>query len=205
MKIILFNGPPRSGKDTAALRTIEKFGPHYETKGTKSGYYVELSGKKIHFDRFAMPLKSAFAGVTQCPMDKYGNVEPYESIKGEIIPWLGVSYRQWQIDFSEKYMKPMYGKDIFARLFVQRNIERDYDAIVVPDSGFIEEAQPVIDAFGFENTILVRVHRPGFDFTGDARSYLPDIASVNVDVYNGGEQSLYEETIDNIVGDFLAQ
>lgn len=184
-KILLFNGPPRSGKDTSAL-TIERNIPH------------------IGFDRFAMPLKLAFAAVAGAKvLDKYGTVEPYESTKGEIIPWLGVSYRQWQIDFSEKFMKPLYGDDIFARLFVQRNKNFDGSAIVVPDSGFYSEAAPVAKAFGEENTLLVRIHRPGFDFTGDSRSYLYSVSPNEVDVYNDGTQEEFERKIFNIVNDFI--
>lgn len=189
-KIILFNGPPRSGKDTAALRVQKIF----------TSMSVEA---RVDFDRFAMPLKSAFAGVVGADMDQYGNVEPYESTKGDIIPEFGCSYRQWQIDFSESYMKPKYGSDIFARLFVQRNRNTDAMAIVVPDSGFVEEAKPVADAFGLENTLLIRCHRPGYDFTGDSRSYIYGISPNEVDVHNNTTINDYYEKITIIVAEFL--
>jgi hypothetical protein len=69
----------------------------------------------------------------------------------------------------------------------------------------MEEAGPVVEAFGKENTLLVRTYRPGYDFTGDSRSYLPDVGIANYDVQNDGTQAEYEAKIDKIVGDFLAQ
>lgn len=189
-KIILFNGPPRSGKDTAALRVQKTF----------SNINADTW---IGFDRFAMPIKAAFAGVVGADMDEYGNVEPYESTKDDVIPWLGVSYRQWQIDFSEKFMKPLYGNDIFARLFVQRNQNTGASAIVVPDSGFLEEAKPVADAFGVENTLLIRCHRLGYDFTGDSRSYISGISPHEVDVVNDTTLDEYYKKITIIVAEFL--
>jgi hypothetical protein len=189
-KIILFNGPPRSGKDTAALR-VQKI-------------FSSISAdSRVDFDRFAMPLKAAFAGVVGADMDEYGNVEPYESTKGDIIPEFNCSYRQWQIDFSESYMKLKYGSDIFARLFVQRNRNTSATAIVVPDSGFKEEAKPIADAFGLENTLLIRCHRPGYDFTGDSRSYISGISPNEVDVHNDTTINEYYEKITIIVAEFL--
>lgn len=186
-KILLFNGPPRCGKDTSAIRTMNQFSGH---------------AHPINFDRFAMPIKRAFAGLTCSDIDRFGNVEPYESTKADVIPWLGVSYRQWQIDFSEGFMKG-YGIDIFGRLFVQRNITSRAKAIVVPDSGFAEEVAPIAKAFGFENLLLIRIHRPGFDFTGDSRSYLSGVVPNEFDVTNDAGVAELNEKIDGIVGNFL--
>lgn len=190
-KIFFFNGPPRCGKDTAAIYTINRFTP------------VDFTPRQeIKFDRFAMPIKRAFAGMTASDIDRFGNCEPWESTKGDVIPWLGVSYRQWQIDFSEKYLKG-YGQDIFARLFVQRNESARARAIVVPDSGFAEEVAPVAEHFGVENILLLRIHRPGFDFTGDSRSYLHGVVPYELDVQNDSTVAEFHKKIDSIVGDFL--
>lgn len=184
-KIILFNGPPRSGKDIAATKIMSVF-----------SFVNDLTGEGIEFDRFSMPIKAAFAGTVNAPIDEYGTVNPYEQTKDELIPWLGVSYRQWQIDFSESYMKPKYSKDIFSRLFVQRNYNSKARAIVVPDSGFAEEAEPIAKTFGVENTLLIRVRRPGFDFTGDSRSYIKNISPNEFDIFNDGPvEEFYEKVV----------
>lgn len=154
-------------------------------------------------DRFSMPLKRAFAGTVGVEIDDRGTVPFYEETKDDLIPFLGCSYRQWQIDFSEKFMKPRYGNDIFARLFVQRNRDSKARLIAVPDSGFKEEADPVANAFGLENTILIRIHCPGYTFSGDSRSYISDISPNEHDVYNDGDSTAYREKLWDIVGDFL--
>jgi hypothetical protein len=188
-KILFFNGPPRCGKDTSAIYTMNRFSM--------------ASGPGVAFDRFAMPIKRAFAGMVAADIDRFGNVEPWESTKGDIIPWLGVSYRQWQIDFSEGFLKK-YGQDIFAKLFVQRNETTRAKAIVVPDSGFAEEVFPVAQKFGEDNILLVRIHRPGFDFTGDSRSYLHNVVKNEVDITNDTGVEEFHKKLHGIVGDFLA-
>ena len=198
-KIIFFNGPPRSGKDTAALHTIEKF----NFLPTVDKDWRARKVQTVHFDRFAMPIKLAFAACVGVSADKYGVVEPYESTKEDIIPWLGVSYRQWQIDFSEKFMKPFYGKNIFSQLFVTRNKDRP-GLIVVPDSGFLEEVGPVAENFGSSNVLLVRIHRPGFTFAGDSRSYITGVGDIEYDVHNDSTQENFEKKIEAIVSDFIS-
>lgn len=196
-KILFFNGPPRCGKDTAAIYTMNRFSS-LPVMGTR-GHIPE-----IQFDRFAMPIKRAFAGMTASDIDRFGNVEPYESTKGDVIPWLGVSYRQWQIDFSEKYLKG-YGQDIFAKLFIQRNENTRAKAIVVPDSGFAEEVGPIAEHFGLENIILLRIHRPGFDFTGDSRSYLYDVVPNELDIQNDEDVATFHGKLHGIVENFLTR
>ena len=44
--------------------------------------------------------------------------------------------------------------------------------MVVSDSGFDYEAEPVVRHFGAEHTFLVRLYRSGCDFKGDSRGYI---------------------------------
>ncbi len=204
-KILLFNGPPRCGKDTSAIRTMNAFSQRWPDSFGPSRCAGMDPADRIDFDRFAMPIKRAFAGMVMTDIDRFGNVEPYESTKGDIIPWLGISYRQWQIEFSENFLKG-FGEDIFARLFIQRNEFSRAKAIVVPDSGFVEEIKPIVEKFGEENVLLLRIHRPGFDFTGDSRSYLPDgLVERTFDIDNDSTIQAYHEKLDPIVGKFLAR
>lgn len=158
MKIIVFNGPPRSGKDTAARALFET---------------PQLSNHFRVFDRMSMPIKRAFGAAVGAPIDKWGNVEPYESKKNEIIGMFGVSYRQWQIDFSERFMKPLYGEEIFANMFVARMQSHPNNSIVlVPDCGFAIELTTLVKVFGTENIILWRIHKNETSYEGDSRSNL---------------------------------
>lgn len=157
-KIILFNGPPRSGKDTAA-RFL--FG------------HPDMQKYFCVFERMSMPIKKMFAAMMAVPIDKWGNVDGYEARKEEPVTVLGESYRQWQIDCSERFMKPLYGEPVFARLFVSR-VHRQHKAgvILVPDCGFDIEYSTLCEAFGKENILVVKIYRPGVDWSKDSRNYL---------------------------------
>lgn len=166
-KIILLNGPPSSGKDTAA-KHIYRWAKMYEVD-RKQVWRPAL-------DRMSMSIKRAFAGTMGLPITEDGEVQPWESCKEEIIPEFGVSYRQWQIDFSEHFMKLLYDDAIFGQLAVAR-IKRRFEKnianlIVIPDCGFYIEIEVLYQNFNPEDILLLRCHRDGFTFQGDSRSYV---------------------------------
>lgn len=155
MKILLINAPPQAGKDTAAQAIIAQ----YHGKG----YAVLL-------ERFSMPLKRAFAGVMNLPVTPEGHVEPWERGKDQNVGILNCSYRQWQIDFSERHMKPLYGDDIFARLLLARlpKAPDDDTIIVIPDCGFQVEADVLLSRFDPDKVFLLTIAREGCKW--DSRS-----------------------------------
>lgn len=174
-KIILLNGPPSSGKDTAARHIRELYNLLSFTDDIGDNHYLKNINKRCILDRMSMPIKRAFAGTMGLPITDDGIVEPWESRKEEIIPEFGISYRQWQIDFSESFLK-CYRQEIFGELLAariacrfQKNIA---NLIVIPDCGFSIEIDVIYHTFGHENILLVRCHRPGFTFQGDSRSYV---------------------------------
>lgn len=165
-KIILLNGPPSSGKDTAAKHIQYVF---REIRAGNDGYNRPI------LDRMSMPIKRAFAGTMGLPITEDGTVEPWESRKEEIIPEFGVSYRKWQIDFSESFLKG-YREEIFGELLAARIARRFQkniaNLIVVPDCGFAIEVETIYRMFDPEDILLIRCHRSGFTFQGDSRSYV---------------------------------
>lgn len=195
MKILLINGPPRSGKDLLA-RMLE------------ATLMEDTTMPICHFERFSMPLKRAFAGMMGIGVDSFGVVKgDWEDIKDEPHELLNNrSYRQWQIDFSEVLMKPLYGEDVFGRLFCARiaQYESDWDQkyfmepiIVVPDSGFQIELKSLNKYLPEADWKLIRLHRNGTDFSGDSRSYLQDLGDSKLDHAidvdnNGTRQQLLE-------------
>jgi len=160
MKIILFNGPPRCGKDTAGelLRELVD-GPHFITKfakPVKEGVHKSL-GLNVPYDYF-------------------------EHVKDEAVEEFHYQVpRKAYISYSEDYMKPNFGNDIFGKLTRNEIHSRigqdpwtDVDNYIVgiTDSGFVEEAQVLIDWIGSRNVVLVHLHREGCSFEGDSRSHL---------------------------------
>lgn len=174
-KIILLNGPPSSGKDTAARHIRELYNLLPFTDDIGDNHYLKNTNKRCILDRMSMPIKRAFAGTMGLPITEDGIVEPWESKKEEIIPEFGVSYRQWQIDFSESFLK-CYRQEIFGELLsarIARRFQKNIaNLIVIPDCGFAIEIDVIYRTFEYENILLVRCHRPGFTFAGDSRSYV---------------------------------
>lgn len=90
---------------------------------------------------------------------------------------LGATPRQLQIALSENYFKPIWGKEVFGRMLATRLQRLPISGggkriVVVSDSGFRSEAEPLVSEFGSENTFLVRLYRPGCTFDGDSRGYI---------------------------------
>jgi hypothetical protein len=168
-KIILLNGPPSSGKDTAAKHIRDWY------HGQRDMSDQEQWNNRCALDRMSMPIKRAFAGTMSLPIDADGNCQPWESKKEEVIPEFGISYRQWQIDFSESFLKK-YDEAIFGTLLSTR-IERRFakgiaNLVVIPDCGFKIEIETLYANFDPKDILLVRCHRNGFNFVGDSRSYV---------------------------------
>jgi hypothetical protein len=168
MDFILFNGPPGAGKDTAGMYTQWHLWGQYG-KG----------GRPPIWERLSSPGKMAFAAMTHSTMDGWFNVDGYEATKDEVIPWLGISFRQWQIDYSERFMKPAYGPDIYGKLLLVRcweHIRRQAELhatdrepiFIVADCGF----QVELDTLAGHNILLLTIERPDCTFEGDSREWV---------------------------------
>lgn len=197
MKLILINGPRSSGKDHSARHIID----HY-------------TDQTIVFERFSRPFKEAFAAMMGVAIDEYFNVEGYERDKLKPIPILGnISFVQWQIDFAEKFMKPLYGKNIFSKLMLHRLEEyqyiypfQDYGEIVVviPDCGFQVEVDTIINEFPSQDIRLLRLERPGFTFAGDSREYVEPRGGIRFEtIKNDSTVAEFEQRIRTAVIDFI--
>ena len=155
---VVLSGPPCCGKDTIAKRIVENnvgFVKHqfkdalYEH--TAKYFQVDLD-KFIHFasDRELKDSKS-LAGLG------------------------GRTPRQALTHVSEDIYKPRYGDDYFGKAEARtvRELAGRLDksfTVIYPDGGFESEVPPIESEFDL--VIIVRLHRDGFDFTGDSRNYL---------------------------------
>lgn len=188
MKIILFNGPPRSGKDTAAalLDAI-------------------LSRNRLpcYKYKFAQPLKDAVHSLFGMPDIM---VEHFDAVKEtQIKQFFGMSPREAYIWLSEKCAKPKFGNDFFARVAVNHLKQLGGVTIVISDCGFQAEVNAMVEHFGSENVALVHLLREGtsFEKCNDSRRYVDHAVNRSYVINNNGTLSDFSESIEKTLGDFI--
>lgn len=185
-KLVLFSGPRHSGKDTAANRCRESFG--------------------AHLFKMSAPNKAAIRAIFELEDVDVDYLESVKTLNDDVL--FGTSYVRAQISFSEDWMKPFLGVDIFGRLAARR-LRKVIDAsptqglFCCSDSGFVEEAFPVMELFGKKNTLLVKLAREGKTFEGDSRSYI-DLPGVATCWLQNDDKDSYLQAVDDLVGSFLA-
>lgn len=151
--IVVFNGPPGTGKDEACLYFIKKG-------------YTHLSFKE---ELFKETFK--FFGVSKGWFMKGYNDR---SIKETPAPELKVngaslSRRDAMIYVSEKFIKPKYGDEYFG-IQATKNIKNGHN-YCFSDGGFVSELVPIINKVGVENICIIQLTRKGCDFSSDSRRY----------------------------------
>ena len=175
-KIILLNGPPRSGKDTMA-----------ELIATQK-YFCKV-------EKFAKPIKLAVAAIFFG--GDYERFAFFDTAEMKDVPhevFLGKTCREVQIAVSESFLKPFYqDKHVFGKLLVSRLTQGGPPTVLVSDSGFREEAEELVNKFGADKIKLVRIKREGYTYAGDSRSYI-DLSDLGVDTLEvenvDGDQSI---------------
>lgn len=151
-KVVVFNGPPRSGKDTLAA---------FIRGATQA--------KPMEFKRKLIELALMISGVSSSDWEFWyqkDKEEPHNDLGGH-------SCRSFLIMVSEEMIKPHMGSDYFG-LAAANELEMYLPGhgVVFTDSGFPAELQCVVDVVGADNVIVVQLHREGTDFSGDSRAYL---------------------------------
>lgn len=189
-KVILLNGPARSGKDTLAT-------------------HIEYSISGCIGTKFAEPMQEFWKSIFSAAVLEDDDFVKYTDgdKKNEAHPALGFSFRSGMIDLSEQYIKPRYGLDFFGkvaalsietRLAFLRNIGFPANCAVISDSGFKEEAVAIIEKFGAENVLLIKLYRPGYTFADDSRNY------INLDEFNVETRELQNIELDQFKTDGIA-
>ena len=176
--VVFLNGPPGCGKDLVASHLVQylafermKFAATIKRMAAAMLAISDETVERLKDTEFAILSKE-----TKITDGAFGT-ERFEYGEKDTL-------RRLLIRISEEFLKPTYGTSIFGRIAVKELLRSSYPLIVFTDSGFVEEADTVIRTVGQRNTVLIRLHREGCDFTNDSRGYLPDIAGTNRDVEN---------------------
>lgn len=157
MRLIVLNGPPRSGKDTIAKMLSDYHG-------------ATILKFTAPMDR-AIP---AFFGI-----DPQRWVALREDHKDHPAPeFNGLTPREVLISFSEEWAKRLFGRDIFGKLAAEEAL-RHGSRVVFSDGGFAREVTALRKKV--PETFVVQVKRPGQCFENDSRQYLdnPDFVIDN--------------------------
>lgn len=165
-KLIVFNGPPESGKDTAA-ETVRSF------------VQVNAPYMMPRHMKFAEPLKKAAHSL----YGAFHSWDFYDSREGrdqKNVPngdFLGLSPREAYIAMHQEYLDKMHGPKSLGFILKKRMIrENSTQLFVLSDSGFVDELEPIIDLIGQRGTMIVELHAVGCSYEGDSRNYIGDTA-----------------------------
>lgn len=202
MKVVLFNAPPRAGKDTAS-----DLGADLVEREEIDGLLHSLQFK------FASPLFSAVQGLFG--LDTATWVKLYNDHKDEPSDHLmGMSPREAMIWMSEDVAKPKFGRNFFGRIAskqIGRHVSKwpyselvDDLAIFYSDCGFSEEVVEVVQSVGADDCFLVRIERPGCTYVSDSRNYInPEEVGIADDnffiVENSGSLDDLESRLEDIL------
>lgn len=178
-KVLLFNGPPESGKDSIV-------------KYFSNAYPAEF----IH-EKFASPMKNALKSFFNLTDEEFDNFDNNHKVKDHSTPrLLRKSWRLCHINFAENFMKPSFGHEVFGNLMnirVDQLSNDDNRTLLISDNGFLDEVLPLIESERYDIT-LVKIYRPGFDFKNDSRNYI-DLSMYNIPTVNIVNDSSIEELI----------
>lgn len=179
MYVIGLNGPPRCGKDTFADMLV----PELERL---------RCGQPIFTVSLAKPMR--FAMMSMLGLDPR-NDELYDIGKRTGISELGnTNLRQLMINFSEEFMKPKFGEDVWSRILAANYTSSAPGLIIIRDMGFQFEADFWRDWAGPDRFCVVRITREGTNFKRDSREWVTHTHLETVD-NNGTMFGLRESAI----------
>lgn len=177
-KVIIFNGPPGSGKDHACL-------------------YLRHISDSIHHLEFKSKLIELTCAIYDITIKEFYSIYTRElkELPSEIFN--GLSPRQALIFVSEDVIKPKFGKDYMGVSATKRIQQNKINAF--SDGGFYEELEPVYNKVGAENMLIARIYRNGYTYEGDSRNYIKSFKDVNIiDINNNGTLEEFESKIMSI-------
>lgn len=181
MIVVLFNGPPRSGKDTIVENLMSR--------------YRDVSA---HL-KLSKPLKQSLKTLFNLSDEEADYLEQTKDVSSDLL--YGLSWRQAQIWLSEEVMKPRFGKDIFGKLLI-KDLDYSKKFIFISDSGFLEEAEAIIREVGAKNVIKISLWREGCSFRGDSRRYWSTYLPIkDISLGNNSTITKVVELIEEILND----
>lgn len=173
-RLVLLNGPPRCGKDTAA-KELSKL----------------LS---VNVIKNTAPMDDALRALFGLTEQEFKFLRERDKDTPQKVLG-GLSMRQVLISFSEDWCKPKFGKGFFGTLGTSKLVSDRLN--VCSDSGFAEEATEYVAALGASNIMLFHIGRKGTNFDGDSRSYIEVPGVTPIPVSNNTTPEAFGQAIYN--------
>ena len=152
--VILLNGPRGCGKDTAANAMVAKWPAWKASKISRGIKLMALDAYKVPRERLEFYDQP---GIKDLPCMEFD----------------GHSFREVVIDIgtAERARDPYSVARAWAE-DLKPTLQFGYPAVVVSDCRFFEEFAVACDLVGPRNVYLMRIYRPGHDWTGDIGGYI---------------------------------
>lgn len=200
--VVLLNGAPASGKDTAAGFLLELFGEGKQLN-FKDALYRETA-KYFGVDLNEFIKAATDRNTKEAPSRKL--FDPASNFFVRVLMLLlsmirpvGFSPRQALIHVSENIIKPKFGKTFFGNQLAMAVADSIENIFFVADSGFIDEVKPLVES-GYIVKVI-RIHRDGCTFAGDSRTFLKDedLKELGIDVVDLDNNGTLEELKDKLL------
>lgn len=159
MNILFLNGPPNSGKDTIAEYLESNYG------------YKHLRFKDTLYKLTALLNNYDYNEFYKTANDR--NLKDSKKLRRD------KTARELLIETSEVVVKPVYGKEYFAKATLLDIVnDNEYKNFVISDCGFQEEYDFIADSSYDHynvNLYFISLTRPDCNFNNDSRNYVnPD-------------------------------
>lgn len=155
-KVILINGAPGSGKDTAANYIASR--------------RAQMADVKL--EKFAKPLKDVVPVLYGLTDEQWALLDSHGVKDQESDLLFGSTPREVQIAISEQLLKPLHGKYVFSKMLYNRIKTASEMYIVLSDCGFQDEVDYIANNVDKKNITLLTVHRTGCNFRSDSRQFV---------------------------------
>lgn len=175
-KIIILNGPPRCGKDTAAEAIVRYF-----------------TTENVSHHKFSRPLKDIVASVTG---QEYKDLE---TIKDQQQEFAG-SFRELQIATYEALSK-VFSQQWLGEILCHKIAKDQNDLIVCSDGGRIEDLIPLFRRN--HQVMVIQILRDGCHFNYDIRGYISSPRAAMRTILNKNKE-VFETQIIDIAAEFFA-
>lgn len=174
--IVALNGPPRSGKDSIG-KALQ-----------------EIVTRRCNISVFREALSFPLRQIVFCMMGRPYDESFFEEEKDVVQPILGMTIREAQIAVMERVLRPGNPAYLPESLMQKHGIWWGSvpALIIITDLGFPIEVETLAPESWF---MPVRVHREGYDWANDSRSYVETVGYATIDNNQTPEiaaEALYE-------------